>query len=343
MKDKQFIPKWKKCLGMFNGTDTLTSQENEQAHYRKHVELGKEWSDTMTLKEYRERAKKLLNSRKKSEVVEFCQVEDLAVVKCNLSTGELGIAKRDNGRIKTFFRPGLNYVYRKLDSAQWGEPGIQDGFIDIGNTVGFDDDPEKEYLYRKLELLSISVPSLAENTVLLRTKTKTLPQTETIELLSGIGELRYYIYEIKQRILTEEQRTKVLQIHKECIRAEAAMEAIEKSHMIQTSTQITDILLKTFEDMQVILKESELYISSKEDLEDIVGKREKIGFALLGIRLFQIMNMIQGVQIKEIEFELKKRDLYFRKTFFKLALKYEYDSDALVYPEEFFWRKKRKK
>jgi hypothetical protein len=91
----------------------------------------------------------------------------VAVVKYNLDTGDLGVARGDDGAIKTFFRPNdIQYIMRKVRVGAWAEPAAADGFERATDTLSFSDHPEVTYLFSRLERLGLELPSQTHETVL---------------------------------------------------------------------------------------------------------------------------------------------------------------------------------
>jgi hypothetical protein len=332
-----FTPRWSECNGVFNEGNGLSGRENEEAHYRKHAVIGKEWEEDLSLNDYRSRAKDHLNDLASDDVFEFCQAEDLAVVKYNLAEGNLGIARRDDGTIKTFFRPNdLHYVLRKVESGVWGSPDIVDGFEIGAQSADFADDPEKSYLFERLQALALELPFQAHQ-VIEGFAEGNPPVEDLMSLLARIAECRFTAFELRRRVLTEEQESTVFSLRKKIIIANASFEALER-YRGQELVQLVDSGLKSRVDAQIDLWiEADRLVYDLEDFESSLEERRSVGFMLMELRILHLNGRMRELNIATFEYRLRKSDLYLRKFFYSLALEFNYKESHLVSPDDFFW------
>lgn len=309
---ESFAPRWSECVGMFNETDSLSRRENEQTHHRKHAVIGNEWRERLTLSEYLEKAVFHLNDLSADSVIELCQTEDFAVVKYNLETGELGIARRADGTIKTFFRPNdISYILRKLNAGLWGEPDIVDGFETQPLVSDFADDAEKLYLYERLEALALELPAQAHSIVLTFTVGQPSP-SDIFSLVGRLGEYRFVSFELQKAILTEAQEKAVYALRKKISIAAASFEALEK-YKSEDFIQAVEVGLDRAITAQEELwhQASQLVINS-DQLEESLTARQSLGYALLELKILQIQHRLSELDLTVYQQRLKKSDIYFR-------------------------------
>lgn len=334
-----FAPLWSECIGIFNEGDGLDSRENEEAHFRKHAVLGREWGHGLSLTDYRARAKEHLNNVVENEVIELCQAEDLAVVKYNLDTGDLGIARRDDGTIKTFFRPNdLHYVIRKVENGIWGNPGIAEGF-DIGpQAPDFTDDPDKSYLFARLQALALELPVQAH--LIIEGFAEGNPPTDDLmSLLARLAECRFAAFELRRRILTEEQEDIVFSLRKKITIASASFEALER-YRGQELTELIESGLNMRVNAQAELwPHADAVISDVDEFESSLDERQSVGFILMELRILQLNGRMRDLKFATYEYRLRKSDVYLRKFFYPLAVQFDYKEAQLVSPDDFFWRR----
>lgn len=338
--EANFTPRFQGCSGIFNPANELTSLQNEELHYRKHVILGKEWGREIPRSEYRSLAKNHLDSLDPETIIEFCQAEDLAVVKYNLDTGELGLARRDDGKIKTFFRPNdSHYILRKLDQGLWGEPDIVYGFESKdAERADFSDDPAKSYLFDRLRTLSSELESQSYSLAV--NFGEGIPETnEVILLLSRLCECRFTVYELEQRILSEDQEDHVFSLNHKIIRAEATLEAVERLRREELVQTIEEGLSALIDGHKELWKNADSLVKDLESFEMALEERDKTGFIMMKLRILQIHERLLGFDLLPFEYLLRKSDLYFRKFLYPLAKSFNFKQEKhLVFPENFFWR-----
>ena len=111
------VRSWRQCAGRFTGPES--GRPNALEHYQKHVVEQMEWLEPDPTPDlYIMRATAHLNSE---QSVELFDPSTVAVVKYDISSNELGIANRDDGHIRTFFRPsrGPDYVEDQIRGRKW--------------------------------------------------------------------------------------------------------------------------------------------------------------------------------------------------------------------------------
>jgi hypothetical protein len=334
----EFTPRWSDCSGVFNEGMGLSRRENEEAHYQKHVVVGKEWDQELALSDYRSKAAQHLNDLDAERVIELCQAEDMAVVKYNVDSGELGIARRDDGAIKTFFRPDdASYVLRKLDAGIWGEPGIIDGFqIDV-RTADFDDDDQKFYLFERLQALAFVLPSQAHSVVIGFTE-ENPPINEVLLLLARLGEYRFVVFELQRRILTEAQENVVFSLRKKIVGACASFEALERYRPSELTQAIKAGLESAINKQEILWHQATSLITDLEQFDCSLSERQLVGYVILELKILQIHQRMLNLDLIPYEYVLRKSDLYLRNHFYQLAVRFNYKEAHIVFPEAFFWR-----
>ena len=329
--------RWSNCIGVFNDNETANSRMNEEIHFRKHAIIANEWERTIDLQTYRLMATEHLNSLDADNFVELCQADDLAVVKYNLLTGELGIARRDNGSIKTFFRPNdVGYVLRKVEAGLWGEPDIVDGLEERSNQSDFDDDPDKLVLFTNLESLAVYLPSLAHS-VVLEFAEDTPPILNSMQLIAKLGEYHFTIFELNKHILTASQCEEVSKLQKKVVIAEASFEALIKHRSKELTKTLIDGFDKALKAQEELWQDAISLIGDTDQFENTIMERQLLGYSILELKLHQIHNHLTGIDVIQIEHRLLKSDLYFRKVFYQLARQFEIQSLPTIAPESFFW------
>lgn len=333
-----FVPRWSECIGVFNEGDGLDSRENEEAHYRKHAVIGNEWGRDMSLTDYRAQAQAHLNDLTADNVFEFCQSEDSAVVKYNLDTGNLGVARRDDGTIKTYFRPNdIHYVLRKVENGLWGTPDIAEGFDASLQTANFTDDPGKGYLFERLQALALELPVQA-HLIIEGFADGNPPSDDLMSLLSRLAECRFAAFELRRRILTEEQEDVVFSLRKKITVASASFEALER-YRGQELIQLIETGLNMRVNAQAELwSHADAVISDVDDFESSLEERQSVGFILMELRILQLNGRMRDLKFAEYEYRLRKSDVYLRKFFYSLAVQFDYKEAQLVTPDDFFWR-----
>jgi len=339
-QNNNFVPQWNGCVEIFNNTDALDSFQSAQVHYKKHVIVGKEWGYIFPFEEYIPRAKNHLNAKDENTFVEFCQIEDGAVVKCNLDTLEIGIAQKDTGRIKTFFcSDNIEYVYRKLDNGLWGSPSDDKDSVRINLSNEFDDDPEKNYLFNKINELSLNLPLLADAVLIKYVETDNLDMIMTLQLIANLGKARFFCHELYTRILTEEQANMLHNIRKKFLKSEVILEIFEQkinniSHLIEES------IVQQIEDQKYFWSNSFELILSLDDLEMAIDRRDNLSYIITELKILNINDKFAGIDIDGMGLLLFKNDIYLKKSLYAILDKYSYkNTTILVYPEDFFWRK----
>lgn len=307
-----FVPRWSECVGIFNETDSLSRRENEQTHYRKHVVIGNEWRERLTSSEYLDKAVLHLNDLSAESVIELCQTEDFAVVKYNLETGELGIARRADGTIKTFFRPNdISYILRKLNAGLWGEPDIVDGFDMQPIVSDFADDAQKLYYYERLEALALELPAQAHSTVLTFAVGQPSP-SDIFSLIGRLGEYRFVSFELQKAILTEAQEKAVYALRKKISIAVASFEALEQ-YKSEALIQAVEVGLDSAITAQEKLwQQATNLIVNSDQLEESLTTRQSLGYALLELKILRIHQRLSQLNLTAYQQRLKKSDVYFR-------------------------------
>lgn len=338
MIDERFAPQWSECSGIFNDGNGLSSRENEELHYRKHATIGREWGCDLSLSEYRVRATEHLNSLDANSVVELCQIDDLAVVKYNIDTGDLGIARSNDGAIKTYFRPNdIQYVVRKVKNGAWAEPAAADGFEQIPDTL-LKDDPESVYLFSRLEELAMELPSQAHEIVLAFTDGQVRPE-RVISLLAHLGEYRFCVFELQRRVLTEAQNDRMFSLRKQIVLATASFEALERYR----SRELTEFVAAGVEDKLEVLhslwREAQAVIRDVDEFEAALDERQLIGYAMLELKILHLHQRLLNLDVKAYENRLIKSDIYLRSIIYVLAIRFQYREEQPVAPEGFFWRR----
>jgi len=335
----EFIPRWEQCVEAFADESGLSSQENEQHHYLKHVVGGAEWIPELSLQEYCILAQQHLNTHDHETVIELCQVEDQSVVKYNLDTGELGIARRRDGKIKTFFRPGtFSYVVRKLEQGLWGNPDIVNGYTKEDNPVSFDDDIEKVYLYNHLQSLALDLPETADMLLVNFTGRQLNPE-KTILLLAHIAQCRFYSYELEQRILTEDQEDAVEELERIFLRAAVIFDVIERTDISLLTKSVQQGIEEKIRRNETLWKSADSLILESEDLETALMERDLIGFAMMELRIMQRYDHLPDFSLHLFSHRLRKSDIYLHQWLYPLVKKFSYKELQLAFPEDFFWRK----
>ncbi|MEI6775231.1 MAG: hypothetical protein WCL18_11150 [bacterium] len=337
---EKFNPQWKGCLEIFNNSGTLDAFQNAQVHYKKHVIIGKEWDVGFPFEEYIPRAKNHLNSTDEESFVEFCQIEDGAVVKCNLDTIEIGIAQKESGKIKTFFcSDNMDYIYRKLDNGLWGDPSLDQNAVKVNLNKEFDDDETKNYLFNKIYELSLSLSMRAENILIEYLQNPNLDINLITKILSDLGKCRFLCNELYSRILTEEQAVSLHTLRKKFLKAEVILEIFE-----QRINNISELIQRSIK--QQILDQKNLWnnsfqdISSIDDLEIALDKRDDLSYLLIELKILNINDRFVNIDTDSIKLLAFKNDIYLKKSLYIMVDKYNYKNlTILVYPEEFFWRK----
>lgn len=309
---ESFAPRWSECVGIFNETESLSRRENEETHYRKHAVLGNEWRERLTPANYREKAASHLNNLSADSVIELCQAEDFAVVKYDLETGELGIARRADGTIKTFFRPNdISYILRKVNAGLWGEPDIVDGFETQTIVSDFDDDAQKFYFYERLEALSLELPAQAHSIILAFANEQPSP-TEVFSLVERLGEYRFVSFELQRTILTNAQEKAIYALRKKISVAVASFEALEHYKSGDFIQAIEVGLDRAVVRQEELWHQAKQLIVNSDQLEDSLAERQSLSYALLELKILQIQHRISRLDLTIYHQRLKKSDIYFR-------------------------------
>jgi hypothetical protein len=336
---RPFAPCWSGCSGVFNEGSATSSAENERIHHHKHAVVGREWGREMPITEYRDRATQHLNSLKAETIVELCQVDDLAVVKYNLDTGEVGIVRRNDGLIKTFFRPNdVNYVLRKVDSGFWGEPAIADGFVLSAQAPDFADDPQNFHLFGRLEELAMELPNqacemvtaFAENTPSLR---------DMVLLLAHLGECRFIIFEFQRRILTEAQSDAVFALRKKIVGVVASFEGLERYRSLELTEAVKESLEIEVKKQEDWWAQATTLITDIDEFESSLSEREMVGYAMSELKILQLHQRMLGIDLILLELRLHKSDINLRSVFYQIATRFNHRETRRVSPEGFFWRR----
>ena len=293
----------------------------------------------MSLTEYCTRATQHLDDLGADTIVELCQAEDLAVIKYNLDTGELGIARRDDGLIKTFFRPNdVHYVLRKVDAGLWGEPAIAEGFKLTAQTPNFADDPQKLHLFERLEELALELPGQA-HAVVMAFAEKLSSANELLLLLARLGEYRFIIFELQRRILTEEQSDDVFALRKKIVGAVASFEGLERYRSQELMESVKTSLEDEIKKQEHLWGQETSLITDLDEFESSLTERELIGYAMLELRVLGLHRRMPGLDLTLYEYRLRKSDIYLRSVFYQLAIRFIHRETRLVSPEGFFWRR----
>jgi len=324
---------------MFNEGPGIDSRQNEEAHYRKHAVIGREWGHGMSISDYRAKAMEHLNSLISDEVIELCQADDVAVVKFNLSTGELGVARRDDGTIKTFFRPSdVHYVMRKVGKGLWGSPDIVEGFYTASSATGLAQDPEQRYLLERLEALSLEVPAQAHG-VIVAFLDGAPSGSDLMSLLARLSECRFAAFELRRRVLTVEQEDFAFGLRKKIAVANASLEALER-HRGQLCVETLEQGLDASIGSQMALWPEAMEVVSDHDMfETALDEREAVGFSMMELRILHFSGRLRDLHLDTWEHRVRKSDIYLRKYYYALAQRFAYRESHLVSPEDFFWRR----
>lgn len=335
----EFVPRWTGCAGIFNQTDSLDSRQNEEDHFRKHAVLGKEWGYDLSLAEYRSNAVKHLNSLEASDVIELCQAEDLAVVKFNINSGDLGIARRVDGTIKTFFRPiDVQYVLRKVQNGQWASPEIVNGFGVNPDTDTMSSDPEQRYIFARLEALSLEVATQSHDVI-----EKFLESEASSENLSSliarISECRFLSFELRRRVLSADQEDFAFALRKMVALASATIEGLERYRSSELVSAIKDGIDVRSKDQHELWVHAPELITDGEMFEIALDGRQAIAFILMELRILQFSGRLRDLELDTWEHHLRRSDIYLRMYFYFLAKRFAYDESNLVVPDDFFWRR----
>jgi hypothetical protein len=334
-----FAPQWSGCTGLFNDTDSVSSRESEELHYRKHAVVGREWETEISLGEYRSLATQHLNSVDADHVIELCQTEDLAVVKYNLESGELGIARGDDGAIKTFFRPrDVAYVLRKVDAGAWGEPALADGFETSELSHAVSDDAHIAYLCARLDNLAIELPSQAHLVVAGFAEGSSVIN-EILSMLARLGEYRFCVFELHRRVLTEAQAEILFARRKKIVSAAASFEALERYRARDLTNAIAADLETAIAAQELLWRDAPALIGNGDEFEDALDRRQMLGYALLEVKVLQLHRRMLDLDVMAYEYRARKSDIYLRSAFYQLAVRFSYQESHLVSPEAFFWRR----
>lgn len=312
-----FRPRWSGCVGTFADTFAQSSRENEETHYRKHCVVGREWEQDVSLTDYRNKATRHLNNVSDESVIELCQAEDLAVVKYDLETGELGIARRDDGSIKTFFRPGDHwYVTRKVTAGLWGEPDIVDGYVEQPASFEFSN-AETRMHYQRLEDIALEIVPQSHALVLSFSEGDPIAG-ELFSFLARLGEYRFVAFELQRSIMTEEQDVAIFSLQKKIAIATVSFEALERYR----ESELVGLTEECFENS--LISQEELWptandlIKSSDQLECSLIDRRALGYAMLQLRVLQIHGRLTALDLFSFEQRLKRNDIYFRSAMFSL-------------------------
>jgi len=324
---------------MFNENDSMTGDQNEQFHYQKHVVVGDEWGQKMSLAEYRTQAIHLLNNLDSEIILEFIQLEDRAVVKYNVQTGELAIARRDNGKIKTFYRPNDTfYLSRKLEKGEWADPLMNNDMACDILAVDFCDDPKKTYIYEKINLLNFSVSSLSQKLYLEFCDKGDIDIIGLYNLISDLGESRFLIHDIKQRVMSEDQEKAIHDIRKNLIGPAVILEVLEKINPSIVYDAVNEVLEKEASFQEKYWPTAAENIVTADDLEYALSARDKISYIHSEIGIIQMNYRLTSVKLDRFRQRLKRSDLHLRRVIGRLSRLVNYQNPVLVAPEDFFWR-----
>jgi hypothetical protein len=334
----RFAPRWSGCNGEFGDSEGLNSRQNEEQHYRKHAVVGQEWEQTLSLTDYRTRATEHLNSLDAERVIELCQAEDLAVVKYDLESGDLGIARSDAGTIKTFFRPkDIDYVLRKIKTGSWDDPGIVDGFEVAAEAIAVSDDPEIAYLFARLETLAVELPPQAHHVVLGFSDNEVRPD-ELLDMLARLGEYRFCVFELQRRVLTEAQSDTMFHFQKKIAGSSASFEALERYRSRELVDGLVAGLARKIAMVQTLWNESAALIGNVEELCNALDERQLIGYAILELRVLHLHRRLVELDVSGFGSRLLRTDIYLRSVLYQLTVKLSYKEEHRVVPEGFFWR-----
>lgn len=333
---QSYTPRWSGCAGWFSEGGEKDSRKNGDAHFHKHVVIGREWDEIGSPEEYLTRAAQHLDDLNEEAVLEFCQRDDLAVVKYNLDTGELGIARRDDGLIKTFFRPNdIYYILRKVDAGYWGEPDIVDGYEHDVSLAGITGDSQKTYLFDRLEALALELPPQA--LAIVATVAEGEDPNHLGLLLARFGECRFLVFELLRRILTEEQSDHVFSLRKKIVGAVASFEAVERYRSEQLIEWTKASLDTQTSKQESLWREATESLDSPEEFENSLAERELIGYALLELKILQLHGRMLPIDLTIYEQRVRRSDITLRSIFYHLAQRFKYRSVTPVSPESFFW------
>jgi len=312
-----FRPQWSECVGTFADTFAQSSRENEETHYRKHCVVGREWDQDVSITDYRDKATRHLNNVSDESVIELCQAEDFAVVKYDLETGELGIARRDDGSIKTFFRPAdHSYVTRKVTAGIWGEPDIVGGFEEQPASFEFSN-TETQLYYQRLEALALELGPQSHSLALAFSEGEPIAR-DLFSFLGRLGEYRFVAFELQRSILTEEQDEAIFNLQKKITMATASFEAIERYRANELVDLTKESLENALTSQEGLWTTANDLIKSTDQLECSLNDRRALGYALLQLKVLQIHGRLTELDVFPFEQRLKRSDIYFRNALFSL-------------------------
>jgi len=332
-----FKPRWAKCCGEFNRTDSLNGLQNLAFHHSKHVVTGNEWGKSFSVREYLDRAVHHLNSLA-DDVIELTQLENNEVVKFNLATGEVGIARPRDGLIKTFFRPGeVDYVLRKLESGIWVGP--QDFSDEAGDMASFDSHPEKAQLYAILRTLVRGLPGLVQLNAQAFEGNKVTAGVELLRILAKLGQGEFASCELQQRVLTEDQKVIVFDFCAELTRVESLLHKFEWRIGSSLVDVVETELRYLLEAQGNFWENADRVISSVEELELALERRGFLGFLMMELGVLKIDGMFDSLNLDFFKLLLLKSDIAFRVAFYRFMCKFRFPQEAKVFPKEFFWRR----
>ncbi len=324
---------------MFNEGHGLDSRQNEEAHYRKHAVLGKEWGANLSLSDYRAKAVEHLDSLDADGIIELCQAEDVAVVKFNVKTGDLGIVRRDDGTIKTFFRPAdVQYVLRKVQSGMWGSPEIVDGFEVRTGSDALSSDPEQRYLFDRLEALSLEVATQSHD-VIAGFLQSNAPLEDLLSLLARLSECRFLAFELRRRVMTTDQEEFAFTLRRRIAVANASIEGLERYRGHELVSAIKNGVDYRARDQHQLWLSAPDVITDGEMFESALDGRQAVAFVLMELRVLQFSGRLRDLGLDTWEHQLRRSDIYLRKHFYSLAKRFGYHESNLVVPEDFFWRR----
>lgn len=334
-----FEPRWTGCAGIFNEAEGLDSRQNEEAHYRKHAVLGKEWGSNLSLSDYRAKAVEHLDSLDAGDVIELCQAADVAVVKFNIKTGDLGISRRDDGTIKTFFKPAdVQYVLRKVQSGLWGSPGIVDGFEVSPDTDTLSSDPEQRYLFARLEALSLEVATQSHDVIAGFLESNASSES-LLSLVARVSECRFLAFELRRRVLTADQEEFAITLRKRVALASASIEGLERYRGSELVSAIMNGIDVRAQDQHELWFHAPELITDVEMFENALDSRQAVAFILMELRVLQFSGRLRDLKLDTWELQLRRSDIYLRKYFYSLAKRFAYHESNLVVPDDFFWRR----
>jgi len=333
----RFAPRWSGCAGLFNDSEHISSRENEELHYRKHVVVGREWDREISLDQYRSLATQHLNSVDAGHVIELCQVDDQAVVKYDLESGELGIARGDDGAIKTFFRPrDVAYILRKVTSGVWGEQSLADGF-EAESSLEISGDPAIAYLFGRLDNLAVELPGQAHAAVA-GFADGDIAVDEMLIMLARLGEFRFCVFELQRRVLTEAQSEILFSQRKKIVGAVASFEALERYRAQALSKTLAADLETGIRAQEQLWSDAVALIETVDDLDYALDRRQVLGYALLELKVLQLHRRLLDLDVEFYDYRMRKSDIYLRNCFYQLSVGLGYQETHLVTPERFFWR-----